>query len=163
MRSSYREPVTASSLRYDGTVDIVRAPENIPDTADLFLAGGISGCPDWQEHAERRLVPVSGLLINPRRYGHLAPEFEAEQVTWEHEALRASRAILFWFPKETLCPITLFELGAWSMTNKPLFVAVHPEYQRRENVLSQLRLARPDVAVVDSLDEVLTLAEAALS
>lgn len=144
-------------------MDIVRAPESIPDTADLFLAGGISGCPDWQEYAERRLAAVSGLLINPRRYGHLAPEFEAEQVAWEHKALRVSRAILFWFPRETLCPITLFELGAWSMTDKPLFVAVHPEYQRRENVLSQLRLARPDVGVVDSLDEVLVLAEAALS
>lgn len=137
-------------------MDIVRAPGAIPQRADLFLAGGISGCPDWQKDAEEYLIPLPGVLINPRRQGHLAPEFEAEQVAWEHAALRVSRAILFWFPKETLCPITLFELGAWSMTDKPLFVAIHPEYQRRVNVLTQLYLARPGMKVADSLKEALS-------
>lgn len=144
-------------------MDIVRAPEEIPEYADLFLAGGISECPDWQKDAEERLAPVSGVLINPRRSGYLPPEFEAEQVAWEHVALRVSGAILFWFPKETLCPITLFELGAWSMTDKPLFVAVHPEYRRRANVLAQLELSRPDVEVVDSLEEALTAVERSLA
>lgn len=65
--------------------------------------------------------------------------------------LRDADAILFWFPCETLCPITLYELGAWSMSDKPLFVGVHPAYQRRQDVEIQTRLARPDVAVTDLL------------
>lgn len=96
-------------MRSAGDVNIVRAPEEIPEHADLFLAGGISGCPDWQKDAEKRLAPVPGVLINPRRHGRLSPEFEAEQVTWEYTALRVSGAILFWFPKETLCPIFLVD------------------------------------------------------
>ena len=38
-----------------------------------------------------------------------------------HDALRDVHAISFWFPKETICPIVLYELGAWSMTNKTYF------------------------------------------
>jgi hypothetical protein len=146
------------NTRYDGVMHLVKAPQEIPEYADLFLAGGISGTGDWQAYAEQRLAHFSGVVINPRRDGHLEPEFEAEQVAWEHVALRVSDTILFWFPKETLCPITLFELGAWSMTKKQLFVGVEPEYQRRTNVLEQLRLARPDVQVQDTLDDTLRLA-----
>ena len=78
------------------------------------------------------------------------------QIEWEHEALRASDTILFWFPKETLCPITLFELGVWSSKRGvPIIVGTHPEYARRLDVVTQLRLARPDVVVHNNLDDVL--------
>jgi len=60
--------------------------------------------------------------------------------------------IQFWFPQETLCPIVLYELGAWSKTNKPIFVGVHPEYKRRQDVEIQTKLARPEVKIVFSLE-----------
>jgi len=50
-----------------------------------------------------------------------------------------------------LCPITLYELGTWLMTDKPLFVGVHPAYARRLDVEIQTRLVRPEVKIVYSL------------
>ena len=48
--------------------------------------------------------------------------------------------------------IVLYELGAWSMTMKPIFVGVDPEYIRRADVEVQTGLARPEVLVVHSLE-----------
>jgi hypothetical protein len=78
-------------------------------------------------------------------------EAAPQQIAWEHHHLRLVDAILFWFPRETLCPIALYELGAWSMTSKPLFLGVHPDYPRRQDIEVQTQLARPDVLVVYSL------------
>ena len=75
------------------------------------------------------------------------------QIEWEHRHLHRADALLFWFPCETLCPIALYELGAWSMTGKPLCVGTHPDYPRRLDVEVQTRLARPDIRVVSSLED----------
>src|SRR5207248_2569669 len=120
----------------------------------LFLGGGISGCPDWQSQLIGLLADTDLLLLNPRRrnYSWSDPSAAEEQIVWEHRHLRKATAILFWFPSQTLCPIALYELGAWSMTEKPLFVGVHPDYQRRLDVQVQTRLVRPEVEVCDSLE-----------
>jgi hypothetical protein len=131
--------------------DVVLAPNELPgDRPMLFLAGGISGCPAWQDEMIQLLahLPSEWVLINPRRENFPIDDrgFAAAQIEWEHRALRAASAILFWFPRETLCPIALYELGAWSMTVRPLFVGAHAEYARRTDVEIQTRLARPDVS-----------------
>jgi Nucleoside 2-deoxyribosyltransferase like len=120
----------------------------------LFLAGGISNCPDWQSELLELLSGTDWLLINPRRgdFDSINPAMTEAQIAWEHWHLRLAGAIAFWFPPQTLCPITLYELGAWSMTPKPLFIGVDPQYKRRLDVLEQTRLVRPDVRVVDSLE-----------
>jgi Nucleoside 2-deoxyribosyltransferase like len=124
----------------------------------VFLAGGISNCPDWQSQLLELLREMDWLLINPRRedFDSSNPAMSKAQIAWEHRHLRLATAIAFWFPPQTLCPITLYELGAWSMTQKPLFVGVDPQYKRRMDVLEQTRLVRPDVRVVDSLEELTT-------
>jgi hypothetical protein len=121
----------------------------------LFLAGGITGCPDWQREIVTALASTSLVLFNPRRAAFPIdiPHAAREQISWEHQALRTASAILFWFPKETLCPIVLYELGAWSMTHKRLFVGIHPEYQRKQDVLIQTSLVRPDITPVFTLEE----------
>jgi hypothetical protein len=121
----------------------------------LFLAGGITGCPDWQQEVRRLLHDTDLVLLNPRRENFPLgdPDAAGEQIAWEHEHLRKADAILFWFPCETLCPISLYELGAWSMTAKPVFVGVHSNYQRRLDVEIQTGLARPEVEVVYSLHD----------
>src|SRR5262245_29154008 len=121
----------------------------------LFLAGGITGCPDWQREAMTALADLPVTLLNPRRptFPIDDPAAGPAQVEWEHRHLRRASAILFWFTQETLCPIALYELGAWSMTDRPLFVGVHPQYARRADVEIQTRLARPDVQVVLTLGE----------
>ena len=121
----------------------------------LFIAGGITGCPDWQQDIVKLLSDTDITILNPRRANfpiHI-PGVELEQVTWEHQNLRRACAISFWFPKETICPIVLYELGAWSVTDIPIFVGMHPEYQRRQNVEIQTGLVRPEVEIVYSLQE----------
>lgn len=121
----------------------------------IYLAGGITDCPDWQQEMVRLLSGTNLTLLNPRRsqFPMGDPNAAREQITWEHKALRNARSILFWFPHETLCPIVLYELGAWSMTDKPIFVGVHPEYKRRLDVEIQTELSRPEVKIVYSLND----------
>jgi hypothetical protein len=120
----------------------------------LFLGGGITNCPDWRAELRPMLAGTPWVLINPRRTDIDMNDTAVAmaQIDWEHRHLHVADAILFWFCQETLQPITLYELGAWSMTTKPLFVGAHPAYPRRIDILVQTHLSRPDVQVVDSLE-----------
>jgi hypothetical protein len=134
----------------------IQCPQTLhPQTNEpsLFLAGGISNCPDWQTSLAAQLETTDWTLLNPRRadFDSSNTTLAEEQILWEHDHLRLATAIAFWFPPQTLCPITLYELGAWSMTQKPLFVGTDPEYARRLDVMVQTRLVRPEIQVVDSL------------
>jgi len=121
----------------------------------VFLAGGITNCPDWQQEMRSLLQDTDLILLNPRRRDFPIgdPNAAQEQITWEHNQLKMADAILFWFPCETLCPIVLYELGAWSMTDKPIFVGTHPLYRRWQDVDIQTRLARSEVKVSRSLED----------
>jgi hypothetical protein len=138
-----------------------------PDArTSIFLAGGITGCPDWQaevvtqcredDWANKRLT-----LINPRRKSFKLddPTLAEAQIRWEHRMLRVADVIVFWFPEETVCPIALYELGAWSMTTKTLILGAHPNYSRRFDVVTQTALARPTLfpgpTILSSLSEVI--------
>ena len=88
----------------------------------LFLAGGITDCPDWQKDLVQLLSSTNLMLLNPRR-AHFPihdPTASQVQIKWEYRHLHKADMISFWFPKETLCPIVLYELGAWSMTQKQI-------------------------------------------
>jgi hypothetical protein len=121
----------------------------------LFLAGGITGCPDWQHTITNQLLDTDLVVLNPRRANFPIddPSAAEVQIKWEHEHLRRATAISFWFPCETLNPIVLYELGAWSMTCKRIFVGVHEKYERRRDVEIQTKLARPDVHIVYCLSD----------
>jgi hypothetical protein len=140
-------------------VRVITSPEECTGAGPrpkLFLAGGITGCPDWQADVcgmlRRVSVPLD--IINPRRAAwSMEPGNEEAQIAWEHRHLLRADAILFWFPCETLCPIALLELGAWLCRPKELFIACHPEYARRRDVVIQARLERGPVPVVgDTLE-----------
>lgn len=134
----------------------VEAPEAFEGhDRSLFLAGGIMGCPNWQQHLIDDLRDSGLTLLNPRRaYFPMGDSSAAElQIAWEYRHLRKATAICFWFPCETLCPIALYELGAWSMTDKHLFVGVHPHYQRRQDVVLQTGLVRQNVKIVFSISD----------
>lgn len=133
-------------------VEALALPEGLPHPW-VFMAGGITGCPDWQSELVDLLRDTTGTLLNPRRKNFPIndPNASEAQILWEHRMLRAADAISFWFPKDTLCPIVLYELGAWSMTGKPLFIAAESGYQRQLDVQIQTRFVRPDLMVSDSL------------
>lgn len=127
----------------------------------LFLAGGITGCEYWRKDALAHLgtfphVVDTLTILDPQR-----PSFDINdasegprQVEWEWYHLARADAVFFWFCPETLNPIVLYELGAMSKTDKPLFVGVHKDYQRRLDVEYQLRFARPKVEVRTDLESV---------
>jgi len=118
----------------------------------LFLAGSITGAENWQKdlaHAEYydfstvRLIDRYN-IFNPRRenYNGLDPKIEQEQITWEYHCIHRCKYILFWFAKETLAPITLFELGSALHTHdhSKIFIGIDPEYKRKNDVIIQTRL-----------------------
>ncbi len=125
-------------------------------TKSVFLAGGITGCPGWQEPMASALIEGTKNLVvfNPRRANFPIhdPKAAEAQITWEHRHLRASSAVSFWFCKDTVQPIVLYELGAWSMTSKSIFVGVEPGYPREQDVRIQTRLIRPEVQIASTLD-----------
>ena len=138
---------------------IITAPDRTfrpgPYEDCLFMAGGISGCGDWQTDFIKQMEGTGLVLFNPRRenFDLNDPTATAEQIDWEFDYIKYSDIISFWFPCETLCPITLFELGKATRTHSQLFVGVHPEYSRRIDIEHQLRCERPDVKIVYSLED----------
>ena len=121
----------------------------------LFLAGGITNCPDWQVELAGWLKETDLIVLNPRRksFDVNHKNIEEEQISWEYNHLKKASIVSFWFPKETLCPITLYELGKQSAGDKPIFIGVHPDYKRKRDVEIQTRLIRPEVKIVYSLKD----------
>lgn len=120
----------------------------------LFMAGGITGCPDWQKDMVAALNHTELVLLNPRRanFPMNDPMAAFEQIRWEHIALRIADAVLFWFCKATLCPIVLYELGSRSMVQQqPIFVGIEPGYKREQDVRIQTSFVRPEVKIQDSI------------
>ena len=134
----------------------ITCPENYDGKEkSLFLAGGITNCSDWQAEIIKLLKNTDLVLLNPRRkhFSTDNPNIDQEQIKWEFEHLKKATAVSFWFTEETLCPITLYELGKQSALDKPVFVGVHPRYARIKDVEIQTKLIRPEVKIVYSLKE----------
>lgn len=119
--------------------------DNLWEAGSIFLGGGITGCPLWQGQMVELLADTHLVLVNPRRenFDITDPTMTVKQIEWEHKYLERVTGRIFWFPKETLCPITLFELGKFCEKGGNLYVGCHPEYQRKVDLEVQLRLARP--------------------
>lgn len=135
----------------------IEAPDNhhgpLPG---VFLAGGITGCPDWQAEARRELDPLPVAILNPRRadFPIHDPGAAAEQIAWEYDHLHRAAVVLFWFPDSgpvVVQPIALYELGAHAAAGTPIAVGTDPRYVRRADVVLQLGHVRPEVTVRDDL------------
>jgi hypothetical protein len=121
----------------------------------LFIGGGISHCPNWQKNLLQKIEDLNVTFLNPRRdeFDITDNSLAESQIKWEFDHLRMASEIVFWFPKDTLCPITLYELGAWSMTDKKLFIGTEPGYARAYDVLTQTKLVRPEIELVYSITD----------
>ena len=106
-------------------------------------------CPDWQKGFVNELKDTNLILLNPRRdYFDLNDvKMSISQIKWEYVYLEKADAVSFWFPKETLCPITLYELGKMSALNKKIFVGIDPNYKRLTDIVIQTGLIRPEVNI----------------
>ncbi|RJR34114.1 MAG: hypothetical protein C4576_26930 [Desulfobacteraceae bacterium] len=139
-------------------MEYIEAPHTYSKSSDrkaVFLAGGITNCPDWQSEITNLLNDQDVTLLNPRRkdFPINDPKASEVQINWEFENLRNADLILFWFPKESICPIALYELGAWCMASTPVLIGVHPEYERRIDIEVQTSLVRPEVEIVYSVQD----------
>jgi len=60
--------------------------------------------------------------------------------------------ITFWFPSETVCPITLYELGYWlGSSDKEVIIGVDPNYSRKRDIEIQSMLAGYDKPIYNSV------------
>lgn len=126
-----------------------------------FLGGGISNCPNWQNIVMDQLKndPYDYLLLNPRRDDWPEDPVEIKkQIKWEHQGLIRSQVRSFWFPKDTLCPITLFELGlSLADDNVTTIVGCDPEYKRKMDLQIQIPLYNKGVKIIYDLDYYITI------
>lgn len=125
----------------------------------LFLGGGITNCPDWQNEMAHKL-DLKGFditVFNPRRknYPKEDPSAEKEQITWEYAKLREAKVLLFWFSHGSENPIVLFELGSALERNASVLVGVDSNYSRKRDVEIQVGLINKDIKIVYSLDDLL--------
>ncbi|MFW6310857.1 MAG: nucleoside 2-deoxyribosyltransferase domain-containing protein [Nanoarchaeota archaeon] len=141
---------------------IIEAPNDVyslenKENVKLFLAGGITNCPDWQKEIIKHFEKEKGLTIyNPRReYFDVGdPNASEAQITWEYLKLLESDIILYWFSKGSLNPIVLYELGRWgNSSRKTIFIGIDEGYERKQDVEIQTKLARPDVKITYSLSD----------
>lgn len=145
----------------DGLLNYVEAPrpfERDPDQVYVFLAGGISHCPFWQTKARHHIhwLDSSITVVNPRRlhFDLTDPHASTIQIDWESAALLKADVVMFWFPQAPSDqPIALLELGSFFRGDTPIAVGVEAGYSRAFDVRQQLKNARPDVTVRDSLDD----------
>ncbi|MEU5431117.1 nucleoside 2-deoxyribosyltransferase domain-containing protein [Streptomyces olivoreticuli] len=145
----------------------VEAPEEFSGPGpSVFLAGGITRCPDWQQAVVEELADLEVTVFNPRRKSFPLhdPDAEAVQVGWEYRHLRRADHVLFWFPSSSSHqPIALYELGmAAGDRDACLTVGADPRYVRRTNLVAQLSYARPGLRVHGTLPETITSCRSAL-
>lgn len=124
----------------------------------VFLAGGITNCPDWQSKLIELLKDTPDLVMfNPRRknFPIKDPNAAEEQISWEYDNLKEVDNLIFWFSRGSLNPIVLYELGIHlNSSNRPGIIGLDPKYERNQDVEIQTKLARPDIKIVYSLEDV---------
>ncbi len=130
--------------------------EYLQTVPSIFLAGGITNCPLWQDLAVASLSDMF-YVFNPRRVDWPDDPGEiSKQIEWEHRHLLLADAHLFWFPaSESVQPIALYELGKVQSMDRPLFVGADLAYKRRQDIEIQLPLVRPDVILHDRLTDLI--------
>jgi hypothetical protein len=144
---------------------VITCPEtqDTPANKSVFVGGGISNCPDWQQDFCRKVaarlteagVDISADLFNPRRpdFPIHDPSATHNQIKWEWELLRIAGAVSMWFPKETEGPISLFELGRWLCDPKPIYVGIEDGYERAVELRASVEALRPGLTISSTLDE----------
>ena len=131
---------------------VITAPDIYNPSDDeiiLFLAGGITGCPDWQSEVIGRLKRTKNLdrlvVYNPRRENFPIgdPNAAEEQITWEYRYLSKCDIFSMYFcAGESDQPICMYELGRYGSGwgNIPV-ISVEDGYKRAKDVQIQIKLA----------------------
>lgn len=125
----------------------------------VFLAGGITACPEWQADIIDLLhSSQKGTLLNPRRKDFPIddPSAAEEQIRWEYHALEEADIFSMWFcnaPSDQ--PICMYELGRHLAVRaaSECVLGVESGYRRETDVRIQAELARPLLSISSTLLE----------
>lgn len=111
------------------------------------------GCGDWQGWVAKSLNKYDIIVANPRidYWDSLDDDGLFRQTQWEHNAMELSDMIAFWFCRDDVQPLSLFELGRWSYTEKRIVVGASPMYPMLRELKSQMAVVRPEMKIEDSL------------
>ena len=139
---------------------IITAPNYYePFTIDIrvFLAGGITNCPDWQQKILKQLednyVYDSLVVFNPRRENFPIGDKTAAytQIAWEFEMLEKCDIFSMYFSSgDSDQPICMYELGRNILRMQMRFptdwqdrivISAEDGYRRKQDVLIQTGLA----------------------
>ena len=141
---------------------VVTAPEEYvmqPGEISVFLAGGITNCPNWQKEvidiiANKYTINAMDIVIfNPRRDNFPIGDKTAayKQIQWEFDALERCDIFSMYFSSgESDQPICMYELGRNIMRMQMRFpgdweerivISVEDGYRRKQDVLIQTELA----------------------
>lgn len=131
----------------------ITAPEPIitDGKTSVFLAGGITNCPWWQDEIIDLLDNGDDFVVfNPRRRNFPIhdPNAAQEQIEWEYNALNISSVFSMWFCNaDSDQPICMYELGRHLALKHPdnVVVGVEPGYRREQDVRIQTELVSTDV------------------
>ena len=133
------------------------------DKPTVFLAGGITDCPEWQDEVIKKLDDIEAYVFNPRRKNFPIhdPSAAREQIKWEFDALERCDLFTMWFSAgKSDQPICMYELGRNIALHtmspySPITIAigVEPSYRREQDVKIQLELIDPNIKITDSIDD----------
>lgn len=151
---------------------IITAPEEYElekGEISVFLAGGITNCPNWQDQlikaAKERYTDSFTdklVLFNPRRkeFPTEDPTAGYKQIEWEFEQIEKADIFSMYFTaSESDQPICMYELGRniIRMQNRfpndwkdRIIISVEDGYKRRQDVLIQTDLATNGTLYVDT-------------
>ena len=121
----------------------------------IYLAGSM-GKVDWQSEVYKKLVMKSlsseWTVLNPR------PDQKALEVkayaSWEYNCVIASDIIGFWFAAKDRPDMGLFDLGRWSVYEKPMIVGIEKGYAFEERIKCDLAVSCPELTVLKSIEAV---------
>jgi len=135
----------------------------------VFLAGGITNCPNWQQRVINELNTFEDTdtlcIFNPRRENFPIhdPNASLEQIMWEYKWLERMDIFSMYFCEgESDQPICMYELGRNILRMQYRFpvdweyrikISVENLYKRKQDVLIQTRLASKGNLMVDVCEE----------
>ena len=138
---------------------VITAPEIIEKKDNekyVFLAGGITNCPNWQKDVIEYLGPLRSddlVILNPRRENFPIhdPSAAYKQIEWEFDALEKADIFSIYFCSgKSDQPICMYELGRNILRmqmkyptdwDHRIVISVEEGYSRKTDVLIQTELA----------------------
>ena len=139
---------------------IITAPSTEkPKFSSVFLAGGITGCKNWQSEVIKELEFEDISIFNPRQTNFNIHDKSAsvKQIFWEFERLEQMEIFSIYFCESNSDqPICMYELGRniLRMQNRfpfdwqnRIIISVEENYKRKQDVIIQTLLCAPTIFV----------------